>query len=379
MANLENIISNDILNKVKENIYVVLKRSMMKFHTNMPAFASANGVYDFEEKFYDDWHVGFWAGIYYIAHEMFGDRTFLHYAESITDTLQEKTLNNTIWESPDEGLIYMPSCINSFKINRDFSSIETLCKAADRMVESHLEDDGQTFRFAKIQSSYVTNLNLIRLVAKMSNNERYLQFADTFEDMILKNNIHDDGNCVMYKYVVNGDIKEASEYAFGIRGNAWMLHGLVLRYASTGDEKYMKLFQKVASYFFKYFYETMLSNVSEKSSELIPDTTSMSMCNCAIMEFLKGSEPSNPLAEGYINLLKYNLNFIISDYLISCEKNSQGLISGGVLMWPATLVNGSNIMGDYFFMESLMHLDSDYRSCWDIDYFIKSIRRTDKN
>ena len=66
-----NILSNDIFNIVKENIRVVLKRSMLKFHAEMPRSASANGVYDFAENFYDDWHVGFWAGIYYMAYEMF--------------------------------------------------------------------------------------------------------------------------------------------------------------------------------------------------------------------------------------------------------------------------------------------------------------------
>lgn len=376
MAIYNNIVSNEIYNKVKENIYVVLKRSMMKFHTDMPTAASENGVYNFEECFYDDWHVGFWAGIYYMAHEMFGDKTFLNYAESVTETLQQKTIDHTLWESPDEGFIYMPSCVNSFRVNRNDRSIETLCIAADRMVKTHMDADCKSMKFGKTKSGDITNLNLLHLVAGITGDEMYSQIADSIEKCTVSNNIKMSGDCIME---TANPLDEFSPYnkLYDVRAIAWILHGLSLRYAGTQKNEYLDMFHKIIKKYVNAFFASVLSqgnSANGKGSR--PDTTSMSILNCAIMEITKKLSSGFDVFEGYINILKYNLNYIISEYLISSEKNSQGLVDGGFLTVSSdNSVWGSTVMGDYFFMETLMHLDPEYRSCWDYNYFIKNIIR----
>lgn len=371
-----NILSSDIFNIVKENIRVVLKRSMIKFHTQMPRSASANGVYDFDERFYDDWHVGFWAGIYYMAYEMFGDKTFLNYADGITESLQEKTVNNTIWKSADEGYIYIPSCVNFFKIHKDYSSIEAICLAADRMVESMLGQDKKNLNLKYSKAGGVTNLNLLRLVGIMSKNNEYIRFADKYEKVILENNIFPDGTCVFSVLnPQNSTVREIKKYNASVfRPYVLLLHGLALRYASTHSEKYLSLFQKIIEKYMTIFYEMMINGASGSDHDTFHDTTSICICNCAIMELIKNLDKDSPLIRAYLNIFKYNINFVISDYLISKEKNSQGLINGGRFdLFTGEQINGSVVMGDYFFMESLMHLDYNYKSCWDIDNFLKYI------
>lgn len=370
-----NVLSNDIFNIVKENIRVVLKRSMIKFHTQMPRSASANGVYDFAQNFYDDWHVGFWAGIYYMAYEMFGDKTFLNYADGITEVLQEKTINNTIWKSADEGYIYIPSCVNFFKMHKDYSSMEAICLAADRMVESMLAKDKKSLNLKYSKAGGITNLNLVRLVGVMSKNDEYIRFADKYEKVILENNIFPDGSCVLK--VFNPQSQSEKEHINGksiFRPYALLLHGLALRYTDAKNEMYLSRFQKVIEKYMNIFYDMMINGANDTNSDTFPDTTSICICNCAIMELIKSLDASSPLIEAYLNIFKYNINFVISDYLIGKDKNSQGLINGGLLgLFTGEKIKGSVVMGDYFFMESLMHLNYNYKSCWDINNFFKYI------
>jgi hypothetical protein len=118
----------------------------------------------------------------------------------------------------------------------------------------------------------------------------------------------------------------------------------------------------------------MIDGAGDNDNDMFPDTTSICICNCAIMELIKSQNVQMSLVESYLNIFKYNINFVISDYLISKEKNTQGLINGGLLgLFAGEQVRGSVVMGDYFFMESLMHLDYNYKSCWDIANFLKYI------
>lgn len=364
-----NILSGDIYNMVKENIRVILKRSMLKFSVDMPGSASADGVYDFAEDFYAGWHVGFWIGIYYMAYELFGDKSFLNYADKITELLQEKTIDNTIWKSADEGYIYIPSCANYFKIHKDNASLEAICLAADRMVGARLGKDKKNMDVKFSKAGDITNLNLVRLVGRMSDNNEYIRFADKYEKLILDNNIFSDGTCVFaVENPQDSENKEIQNYdAFIFRPYALLLHGLALRYAGTHREIYLSFFQKAIEKYMNIFYEMMING---NGGNVFPDTTSICICNCAIMELIKALDSKSSLIEPYLNIFKYNINFVISDYLIGKDKNSQGLISGGRLhLFTGEQIDGSVVMGDYFFLESLMHLDYNYKSCWDIDNF----------
>ena len=143
------------------------------------------------------------------------------------------------------------------------------------------------------------------------------------------------------------------------------------------NSDYLDLFHKIITRYVNKFFMDMLKSDGLKDKEKSnDDTTSLSILNCAIMELVKKLEPSSELAESYLKILKYNLNYIISEYLISCEKNSQGLIDGGYLFVQfEQRIKGSTVVGDYFFMETLMHLDNSFISCWDIDNFMKYITK----
>lgn len=367
----DDILPTDNLNAVKKNIYVSLKRSMHKFHDNMPKSASENGVYGYDSKFYDDWHGGFWTGLYYMAYEMFGDKTFFNYADSITKKFEQKTINHTIWESSDEGLIYIPLCVNNFRYNHRRNTLETLYIAAERMMKSFHDDNG-IINIGMSKAADLVNLNLLRIVSKISNDKKYLHVAQEYEKIIFKNNIADDGTCVMKVFFDKEDTgRAATGGTCDIRACAWLLLGVAQRYANTGEDKYLQKFDIILKKYVSVFWGNILSQTDSINKST--DTTSMNICDCAIMELLKKLEPSSVLFSKYMNVLKYNINCIVSDYLVGCDKNSQGLVGGGYHTVDNKRLRGSVIMGDYFFMESLMHCNSKFCSCWDVDNFCKYI------
>lgn len=378
-------ISKSIINKLKENIYTILKRTLNKFWNRYPKIIGRDGIYEFDEKFFDEWSCGFWIGIFYMAYEMFDDKSFLNYAENLSSYLYEITINGKIDILGDEGMIYLPSCARDFKLSQSSEAVEMMCYAADHFI-ARKQHRKIKLGISDFQLSDLSNLSLIHIVARLSNDCKYTEYANQLQNKILNDNISPDGVCKMYSHKsprsnhnvrfekeILGKYNEIYDMQFA---QSWGLHGLSLLYSRTGDAKYLEMSHRVLSHYLSSYFDNAISFDSKSDSDgnfILSDTTSMCRVNCALLEIVRRLPENSPYYDRYLAIVRYNMLNIINNYFISCESGTQALLSSAILIdhknYNKNILSNNNIMADYFLMESLLLSDSEYQSCWNIDVF----------
>ena len=143
------------------------------------------------------------------------------------------------------------------------------------------------------------------------------------------------------------------------------------------DEKYEQYLYRIINYFLKVSDGNLSMFVpGDKEGRKITDTTSLAIFVCAFSEILKVMDTNHPHYGFYHKLLKKWFNVMIS-YAIDEGSGKQGFLDSGVHLDGVTIDGGkinnsSNICGDYFYFEALMHMIDGFESCWCGDRFFKN-------
>lgn len=394
----KDIISADKLGTLLDDISLIAYRNTIKFQEYFPLATDTDGIYTYSDTFYDSWHGGWWTGIFYLAYEACGDEKLRHYAENLSAKFYALIKNKRIIHR-EMGFIYLPVCIPDIKYNQNSEAAESVILAAQYMMEAfgsspvigNRSGEDLNIKFENdtiFRTSTLVNSYILMLAAKISGNTKFADVARLCNENTIKYNIAPEGKCYMGVHVdmnsgsVISVMDDPGNYGFDkngdyTRGYAWAALGLALHHDPGRDDLCEERMYALLNYFLSLSDGNLCVFMPcDKQGKKLPDTTSASIFLCAFAEILKKLTPSHKYYSFYYGLLKKWMNHL-TEYSISAKSGRQGFIDRGILLGgvgpdKGMVKNGSNICGDYFWLEALMHMCEGFESYWNIDkLFIK--------
>ena len=156
------------------------------------------------------------------------------------------------------------------------------------------------------------------------------------------------------------------------RGQAWGIYGSAVAYSKTGNKEYLDIFKRVTKYFMEHLPKDLVPYWDfdfDTGSDEPRDSSAGVIAVCGMLEMAKYLDKDE--AEYYTQTAKRLLKAIIDNCAVKDSKESNGLLLHGTYAKKTphnTCNNGGvdecNTWGDYFYMEALTRLTSDWDPYW---------------
>lgn len=379
-----------ITNKQAE---AALDRAIEQVRRNLPAFtfssqnhSSEKGVYAACEN--DDWTNGFWPGEIWLAYERTQDPV-LRYAGLIqVESFLRRIQNKVKVDHHDMGFLYTPACVAAWMCTQDEHAKQAAIMAADQLM-TRFQSVGSFFQAwgamdAPENYRYIIdcllNLPLLYWASEVTGDGRYREAALRHTDTCLKYSFREDGSThhTFYLDPKTGEglrgvtCQGYSNDSSWARGQAWGIYGMALSYRYTKDPRCLDTFRKVLAYYLKRLPQDMVPYwdlIFLDGSGEPRDSSSAAIAACGLMEMA----PQLPREEGEecVRLARQMLYSLTESYAVEPGSESNGLLLHGTYSRKSPYntcdpagVDECVIWGDFFYMEALTRLTSDWHPYW---------------
>lgn len=320
------------------------------------------------------WTTSFFPGMMYLAFDRTGDEAFLAHAEDYLDSFAHR-LDARIGISHDLGFLYTLSCVALHKMTGNPRAKQIAQQAADMLAERYSEKGHyiQAWGDFNVGDPYVkiivdTMLNLPLLF--WSDNERHhemaIAHANTCADYLVRSDYSSFHTYLMDpatgKAVCGRTHQGYRDDSTWARGQAWVVYGFALAYAYTGTPRFLEVSRKAAEVFLKNLPADAVPYWDFAFTDKVPDirdTSAASILTCGLLELEKYVPVAE--AERYRQVTCTIVRSLYDHYFLH-DPDRLGVLTDG--MYHRDSGSTCTIWGDYFFYETLVRLQKDWKLFW---------------
>ena len=370
-----------------------LDRAAENVRRNLPDFtyccqnhSSVNNFYPACEN--NQWTCGFWPGEIWLAYERTGDEV-LKYAGLIqAESFLHRIENKIEVDHHDMGFLYSPSCVAAYKLAGSETGKKAAILAADNLM-SRFQEKGQFFQAwgqmgapdnYRLIIDCLLNLPLLYWATGQTGNPAYAEKATAHTQTALKHLVRPDYSTYHTHFfdpatghplrgVTAQGYRDGSAWA---RGQAWGVYGLALAYLFTKDPACIDLFYKVTDFFIDRLPKDRVPywDLDFTDGDGEPkDSSAGAIAACGMLEMAKHLPEDR--AVYYTGVARQIAHSLAEGYAVKDGETSNGLLLHGVYAKSSPYntvedrgVDECNTWGDYFWLELLTRLTTDWQLYW---------------
>lgn len=209
---------------------------------------------------YKDWTSGFFGGSLWYLYKLTQDEDFRHYAHIYTRRVEQA---KTMRTSHDVGFMLNSGFGNGYRLTGDPYYMDVMKEGADNL-STRFNPVTKVIKSWRTRPAWqypviidnMMNLELLCHTAKIYNDQKLLDIANTHAHTTMKNHFRPDGSSyhvVSYDTITgNVEVKQThqgySNESSWSRGQSWALYGFTMMYRETGNKVYLEQAKKVAGF-----------------------------------------------------------------------------------------------------------------------------------
>lgn len=337
-----------------------------------------------------DWTPGFCTGTYWLAYEKTKNKAFRDAAMIQVETFKKRIAEKDDVDHHDIGFLYSLSCVAAYKLTGDAGAKEAGILAADQLL-TRFQEKGQFIqawgpmgekKSYRLIIDCLLNVPLLYWAYEETGNEKYKKVADAHTQTSMSNLIRPDASAYHTFYFdpetgapLRGctyqGYRDGSAWA---RGQAWGIYGMALSRKYTGKEECVELFKKITDYFIARLPEDGIPywDLEFIDGDEPRDSSAAAVAACGMLEMVKYL-PEKEAATYREQALKL-AESLIDRCAVKSTDESNGILLHGVYAKSSPYnpiskeeergVDECVIWGDYFYMELLTRLTTEWELYW---------------
>lgn len=376
----------EMAKKAMEEAVRIVRADLSMFTDHFPSSNSFGGFYEATENV--EWTTGFWTGAVWLAYEYSKEECFKEAALVQVDSFFERIKNKIDVNHHDMGFLFSLSCVAAYKLAGSERGKEAALMAADHLAERYREKGrflqawgnvGEPAEYRMIIDCLL-NLPILYWASEVTGKKRYAQMAENHIKTAVKCILREDDS-TYHTYFIN---METGEPAYGVthqgnrnnsawaRGQAWGIYGIALSYHYLRDDSYIDLFVRVTDFFIHHLPDDLIPYWDfdfDTGSQEPRDSSAAAVAVCGILEMIKY------LDEERAKKYKDAADRIMAALIDKCGnrdlESSNGILLHGTYARDSKEntckdrgVDECNTWGDYFYMEALTRMLSDWKMYW---------------
>lgn len=386
--------TNFTLKQITDNeVKVALERAVAQVKRNLPDYTYACQNHTSVNLFYpkcenNQWTCGFWPGEIWLAFENTGDHSFKDAGLILVDSFYNRIKNKIEVDHHDMGFLYTPSCVAPAKLLDHVIARDAAIMAADQLI-SRFHPVGKFIQAwgelgAPDNYRYIIdcllNLPLLYWASQQSGDDKYANIAREHTATCLKYSIREDGSTfhTVFMNPKTGEMSHGatcqgySDDSFWARGQAWAVYGTALSYKYEGKPEYLVSFRSVLKFYTEKLPADLIpywDMIFTGGTEEPRDSSSASIVACGLLEMARHVYPEE--AGVYMSLARQMIKSLVDNYSVKDPSISNGQVLHATYSKKSPYntctpegVDECASWGDYFYMEALTRLNSDWKSYW---------------
>lgn len=364
----------------------IIRADLPAFTDHFPSSNSFGGFYKPTENV--EWTTGFWTGVIWLAYEYTGAQMFRKAAEVQVDSFYDRIQNKVDVNHHDMGFLFSLSCVSAYKLTGSEKAKEAALMAAEHLAGRYREKGKFLQAWGKVgePSEYrmiidcLLNLPILYWASEVTGDGRFAKMAENHIRTAVQCILRDDDS-TYHTYFI--DLKTGKP-AYGVthqgnrnqsawaRGQAWGIYGIALSYRYLREETYIELFCRVTDFFIRHLPEDLIPYWDfdfDTGSKEPRDSSAAAIAVCGMLEMTKYLDEER--AEKYVNAAHRILYALIHQCGNTDLQQSNGLLLHGTYARDSKEntcknrgVDECNTWGDYFYMEALTRVVSDWQPYW---------------
>lgn len=376
-----------------DEVHIALEIAVEQVKRNLPEFTyscrnhtSVKGFYPKCEN--NQWTCGFWPGEIWLAFEYTGDSCFRESGMILVDSFFNRIKKRIEIDHHDMGFLYTPSCVAPAKLLNNNDARYAAIMAADSLIERFhpLGKFIQAWGELGAPDNYryiidcLLNLPLLYWASAETGNEKYADIAREHTATCLKYSIRDDGSTyhTVFMNPETGEMEHGatcqgySDDSFWARGQAWAIYGTALSYKYEKRPEYLDAFKRVLRFYTEKLPEDLIpywDMIFTSGNEEPRDSSSASIVACGLLEMSRHVDEKEGIY--YLSLAKQMLKSLVDNYSVKDPLISNGQVLHATYSKKSPYntctpegVDECASWGDYFYMEALTRLNTDWGSYW---------------
>ena len=377
----------------QENYTAALDTACGLLHNNLAEFTtkfqSSNSVHNFYEKSANvEWTTGFCTGEYWLAWEHTHDDAFKKAALCQVNSFLQRIENKIDVDHHDMGFLYVPSCVAAYKLTGSETAKKAALLAADQLC-SRFQEKGrflQAWGALGAKENYrliidcLLNVPLLYWASDVTGDAHYRQIALAHTATSMANLVrpdHSTYHTYFFDPETGAPVRGSTQQGYRdgsawARGQAWGVYGMALAYHYTKDAKCIELFREVTDYFIDRLPEDSIPywDLTFIDGDEPRDSSAAAIAACGMLAMAPYLEEKE--AAHYRAVAEKLTAALIEHCAVHDPAVSNGLLLHGVYAKnspynpiPADRgVDECNTWGDYFYMELLTRLTTDWKMYW---------------
>ena len=372
--------------KALEDAVRIVRADLLTFTDHFPSSNSFDGFYEATENV--EWTTGFWTGCIWLAYEYTGDEAFKKAAQIQVDSFFDRIRNKIDVNHHDMGFLFSLSCVAGYKLTGNERAREAALLAAEHLAERYREKGqflqawgnvGEAAEYRLIIDCLL-NLPILYWASQVTGEGRYARMAENHIRTAMKCILREDDS-TYHTYFID---PKTGEPSYGVthqgnrngsawaRGQAWGIYGIALSYHYRKDESYIRLFERVTDFFLKHLPEDLIPYWDfdfDTGSGEPRDSSAAAIAVCGMFEMAKYLDEER--ANRYREAAKRLLHALIQRCGNRDLEKSNGILLHGTYARDSREntckdrgVDECNTWGDYFYMEALTRMVSEWEMYW---------------
>lgn len=364
----------------------IIRADLPEFTDKFPSSNSVNGFYRPTENV--EWTTGFWTGSLWLAYEHTHDTIFKQAAEKQVDSFYHRIQQKIDVNHHDMGFLFSLSCVAAYKLTGNEKAREAALMAADHLALRYREKGkflqawgniGEASEYRMIIDCLL-NLPLLYWASETTGNGRYAEMAQNHIRTAMQCILRED-NSTYHTYFIDPETGKPSHgvthqgnrnQSAWARGQAWGIYGTALSFHYLRDEAYLDTFFRVTDFFLRHLPQDLIPywdfDFDTGSSEP-RDSSAAAIAVCGILEMVNYLD--KPRAQHYREAALRMLCALIEHCGNTDLRQSNGILLHGTYARDSKEntcknrgVDECNTWGDYFYLEALTRVCSDWEMYW---------------
>jgi len=323
------------------------------------------------------WTSGFYSGTLLYLYEYSKDQELLALAKQKLKLLEKEQFNET---THDLGFMLYCSFGNMMRITGDTATYKPILLNGAKSLATRYSPITKTIRSWDFDNFPVIidnmmNLEFLTAAARLGGEKRFHDIAITHANTTMKNHYRKDMSCyhVVDYNPKDGSVikKKTNQGAFDesawARGQAWGLYGYAMMYRETGNKKYLKFANKIATYMLKHpnmpkdlipYWDFNAPNLPDTSKYAAyrtnRDVSTASLMASAFLEM--STQVKGKLSTQYFDIVTTIIqNLSVPTYKAVLADNGGYLLKYSVGNIPAkSEIDVPLTYADYYYVEALL-------------------------
>lgn len=362
------------------------RRNLAQFTNSCQNHSSVRGFYPECEN--NQWTTGFWPGEIWLAYERTKDARFREAGRILVESFMNRIQNRIEVDHHDMGFLYTPSCVAAWKIDKNERARDAAILAARQLCSRFQEKGGFIQAWGEMgkKENYryiidcLLNLPLLYWAARETNEPLFAEIANRHMRTCLAHSFRKDGS-TWHTFFMNPETGEGdhgvtcqgySDDSSWARGQAWAIYGLALSFKYSRNVECIGMFNEVAEYYISRlpsdlvpYWDLIFSDGSDEPR----DSSSAAIASCGFLEMSRYLP--EPEAIRWKTIARRTVKSLVDNYSVRDPAISNGQLLHGTYSKKSPYntcteegVDECLAWGDYFYMEALTRLSTDWDSYW---------------